>query len=328
VAGIAFAGATGGNVLKIRERRPVEILQETSRSSFIQQAGAMFSLLRPRQWTKNLFLLAGLVFSGNLFCPPLFGRAVLALVAFCLLSGAVYIINDIVDIEEDRKHARKRRRPLAAGRVQVGPARVIFLLLLAVSFSLALVLGKYFLLVAALYFLLVTGYSLYFKHIVILDVFAVAGGFLLRVVAGGVAVGVRISPWLLICTLLLALFLALTKRRQEYIVLGTGGKEHRRVLADYSVAYLDQLIAVVTAATIMAYSLYTFTASPTQDLMLTIPFVIYGIFRYLFLVHQKSLGGSPEEVLLQDRPLGVSILLWALACVFLLYARPGLIALL
>ncbi|NLJ55504.1 MAG: UbiA family prenyltransferase, partial [Firmicutes bacterium] len=172
--------------MKIRKRRPAEIVQEAARCSLLLQAGAMCSLLRPRQWTKNLFLLAGLVFSGNLFCLPLFGRAVLALIAFCLLSGAVYIINDIVDIEEDRRHARKRRRPLAAGRVQVGPARVVFLLLLAVSFSLALVLGRYFLLVAALYFLLVTGYSLYFKHIVILDVFAVAGGFLLRVVAGGV----------------------------------------------------------------------------------------------------------------------------------------------
>lgn len=315
----------GVDVLKVREQRSTEALPKTACSGSWPQTGAIFSLLRPRQWTKNFFLLAGLVFSGNLFCPPLLGRAALALVAFCLLSGAVYIMNDIIDIEEDRKHSRKCRRPLAAGQIRVGQAWLVFLLLLTVSLGLAFLLGKYFLLVAVLYFLLVAGYSLYLKHIVILDVFAVAGGFLLRVAAGGAAVGVRISPWLLICTLLLALFLALTKRRQEFISMGAGGSEHRRVLADYSVAYLDQLIAIVTAATIIAYSLYSFTASPTQDLMLTIPFVIYGIFRYLFLVHQKALGGSPEEVLLQDRPLGVSILLWALACVFLLYARPGLL---
>ncbi|MGI6308215.1 MAG: decaprenyl-phosphate phosphoribosyltransferase [Dethiobacteria bacterium] len=311
--------------MKIREQRQTEMLQEISRGSFLPLLGAAFNLLRPRQWTKNFFLLAGLVFSGNLFCTPLLCKAVLAFGTFCLLSGAVYIMNDIIDLEEDRKHAQKRYRPLAAGRIRVGQARVIFLLLLAVSFCLSFVLGKYFLLVAVLYFLLVMGYSLYFKHIVILDVFAVAFGFLLRAVAGGAAIGVRISPWLLICTLLLALFLALTKRRQEYLSLGAGGREHRQVLADYSVAYLDQLIAVVTAATIMAYSLYSFTASPTQDLMLTIPFVIYGIFRYLFLVHQRALGGSPEEVLLKDRPLGISILLWVLACVLLLYTRPGLI---
>ena len=308
----------------MESREQPEILPEIPQRSFLSLLVAAFTLLRPRQWTKNFFLFAGLVFSGNLFYLPLFCKTLLAFGTFCLLSGAVYIMNDMVDLEEDRQHARKRHRPLAAGRIRMGQAWVVFGVLLAVSWGLSFTLGKNFLLVAVLYFLLVMGYSLYFKHIVILDVFAVALGFLLRVVAGGVAIGVRISPWLLICTLLLSLFLALTKRRHEYLSLGAGGSAHRPVLADYSVAYLDQLINIVTAATIMAYSLYSFTASPTQDLMLTIPFVIYGLFRYLFLVHKKDWGGSPEEVLLQDRPLGVSIFLWVLACVFVLYVRPGL----
>lgn len=305
-------------------RKQREVLSEISRSSFLTLPGAVFNLLRPRQWTKNFFLFAGLVFSGNLFHLPLFCKTLLAFGTFCLLSGAVYIVNDLADLEKDRQHPRKRHRPLAAGQIHPGQARVLLGILLVVSGGLSLMLGKYFLLVAVLYFLLVTGYSLFFKHIIILDVFAVALGFLLRVVAGGVAIDVYLSPWLLICTLLLSLFLALTKRRHEYLSLGTGGSAHRPVLADYSIDYLDQLINIVTATTIMAYSLYSFTASPSPDLMLTIPFVVYGLFRYLFLVQRKDEGGSPEDVLLQDRPLGISILLWVLACVFILYIRQGL----
>ncbi len=284
-----------------------------------QEIPAVLEILRPRQWTKNLFLFAGLVFSQNLFNPPLCLRALLACAVFCLLSGSVYILNDLVDLAADRKHYSKRHRPLAAGRIGIRPAVFLFFLLLAASLGAAFWLGNAFLAVGVLYFLLVAGYSLCFKHLVIIDVFAVASGFLLRAVAGGVAIGVRISPWLLICTLLLALFLALTKRRHEYVMLENNGTEHRRVLADYSVAYLDQLISIVTASTIMAYSLYTFTAGRTEYFMLSIPFVIYGIFRYLFLVHKKDMGGSPEDVLLQDRPFIVNICLWVLVCVLILY---------
>ena len=206
-----------------------EILKEISPCSFLSLLGAVLELLRPRQWTKNFFLFAGLVFSGNLFNLQLFLKTLLAFGVFCLLSGAVYIVNDLVDLEADRQHDLKRLRPLVAGRVSRGEALVILGVLLAVSWGFSLIgVGEIFLLVAVLYFLLVTGYSLYFKHIVILDVFAVASGFLLRVVAGGVAVGVRISPWLLICTLLLSLFLALTKRRYALAagtvpVVGTAG---------------------------------------------------------------------------------------------------------
>lgn len=280
---------------------------------------AVLALLRPRQWTKNLLLFAGLLFSQNLFHTPLLLKTVLAFGVFCLLSGSGYIINDINDRAEDRKHYKKRSRPLASGRLDVRQALVVFFVLTAASFYAAFSLGLPFLAVAACYFLLVLSYSWWFKQIVILDVFAVALGFLLRAVAGGVVIGVRISPWLLICTLLLALFLALTKRRHEYVVMEGNGTEHRRVLADYSVAYLDQLVSIVTASTIMAYSLYTFTASRTENLMLSIPFVIYGIFRYLFLVYKKEMGGSPEDVLLKDKPLIATIVLWVAVCVIILY---------
>lgn len=279
----------------------------------------VLAMLRPRQWTKNLLLFAGLLFSQNLFQMPLLLKTALAFGVFCLLSGAVYILNDIFDLTADRKHYRKRHRPLASGRVKVGQALVVFFILSAASFYASFMLGRPFLAVAVLYFLLVLCYSACLKHVVILDVFAVALGFLLRAVAGGLVIGVRISPWLLICTLLLALFLALTKRRQEYVLMENGGSEHRRVLADYSVVFLDQLISIVTASTIMAYSLYTFSAGRTEYLMLSIPFVIYGIFRYLYLVHKREMGGSPEEVLLQDRPLLVNIVLWVAVCIAILY---------
>lgn len=280
---------------------------------------ALVGILRPRQWTKNLFLFAGLVFSQNLFNPPLFFKALLAFGVFCLLSGSVYIINDIIDLDEDRKHYSKRNRPLASGQISVRQALCVFFILLVVSLSVAFVLGRVFLLAGISYFILVSSYSLWFKHFVIIDVFAVASGFLLRAVAGGAVIGVRISPWLLICTLLLALFLALTKRRHEYLVLENNGTEHRRVLAEYSLAYLDQLISIVTASTIMAYSLYTFTAGRTEYLMLSIPFVVYGIFRYLFLVHKREMGGSPEDVLLKDKPFIINICLWVLVCVVILH---------
>ena len=253
-----------------------------------------------------------------MYAPHLF-RTVLAFGVFCLLSGSVYIFNDICDLPVDREHYRKRNRPLASGRLSISYAFVLFFVFSAVSFYAAFRLGLSFLAVAALYYFLVLAYSAWLKHVVILDVFAVALGFLLRAIAGGVVIGVRVSPWLLICTLLLALFLTLTKRRQEYVITENNGERHRRVLAYYSVSFLDQLISIVTSSTIMAYSLYTFSAGRTQYLMLSIPFVIYGIFRYLFLVHKKEMGESPEEVLLRDRPLLAGIILWVVVCVVILY---------
>lgn len=276
-------------------------------------------LLRPRQWTKNLLLFAGLIFSLNLFQLTLLYNSLIAFISFCLLSSCVYIVNDIVDIEDDRKHPKKRNRPLAAGKIGIRQAVAVLIILLIISLFLAWSLNTLFLILGIIFFALCLTYSLWIKYMVILDVFAIAYGFLLRAAAGGVAINVEISPWLLVCTLLLSLFLALTKRRQESVNMKDNGKWYRKVLEQYSVQYLDQLISIVTAATILAYSLYTFTASRSPLYMVTIPFVIYGIFRYLYLVHNEKLGENPEEILLSDIPTIVNIILWVLVSILILY---------
>lgn len=276
-------------------------------------------LLRPRQWTKNLLLFAGIIFSLNLFQLTLLYNSLIAFISFCLLSSCVYIVNDIVDIEDDRKHPKKRNRPLAAGKIGIRQAVAVLIILLIISFYLAWSLNTLFLILGIIFFALCLTYSLWIKYMVILDVFAIAYGFLLRAAAGGVAINVEISPWLLVCTLLLSLFLALTKRRQESVNMKDNGKWYRKVLEQYSVQYLDQLISIVTAATILAYSLYTFTASRSPLYMVTIPFVIYGIFRYLYLVHNEKLGENPEEILLSDIPTIVNIILWVLVSILILY---------
>lgn len=283
------------------------------------KANDIISLLRPRQWTKNLLLFAGLIFSLNLLKWTLLRDSLIAFFSFCLLSSCVYIVNDIVDIEEDRKHPRKKNRPLAAGKIGTRQAVAVLIFLLIISLCLAWSINTLFLVLGLIFFALCLAYSLWLKYMVILDVFTIAFGFLLRAAAGGVAINVEISPWLLVCTLLLSLFLALTKRRQESINLEDHGKLHRKVLEHYSVQYLDQLISIVTAATILAYSFYTFTASPSSLYMLTIPFVIYGIFRYLYLVHKEKLGENPEEILLSDTPMLINIIFWGLASILILY---------
>ena len=279
----------------------------------------IFLLLRPKQWTKNLLLFAGLIFSMNLFQLTLLYQSLIAFISFCLLSSCVYIINDMVDIKEDRQHPKKQHRPLAAGKVGLKQVIAVLTALLIISLYLAWSVNTLLLLLGVVFFALCLAYSLWFKYMVILDVFAIALGFLLRAVAGGVAINVDISPWFLVCTLLLSLFLALTKRRQESINLESNGTLHRKVLEHYPIQYLDQLISIVTAATILAYSLYTFTASNSNLFMLTIPFVIYGIFRYLYLVHKEQLGENPEEILLQDKPTIINISLWVLLSIFILY---------
>ena len=293
-------------------------------SSFItQQLCDLVLLLRPKQWTKNLLLFAGLIFSYNLFQLALVMDALIAFISFCLLSGCVYIINDLMDIKEDRMHPQKKERPLAAGKVGSKQAGVLLAGLLVLSFALAWSINILFLVMALIYFTLTLSYSLWLKYIVIIDVFTIAFGFLLRAVAGAVAIEVSISPWFFVCTLLLSLFLALTKRRQESINLTNNGVEIRKVLEHYPVQYLDQLISIVTASTILGYSLYTFTASQSDLFMLTIPFVIYGIFRYLYLVHNKNMGESPDEVLLKDKPLLLNIALWVIISVIILSLEHG-----
>lgn len=291
-------------------------------------AVAFLRSLRPHQWTKNLVVFAALGFSKHLFEGPPVLRALLAFAVFCGLSGAVYLVNDVADVERDRLHPRKRLRPIAAGQLSTRAGAVGALLLGLGCLAAALTLGTGFLACSAAYLALNLAYSFRLKEVVILDVLAVSTGFVLRAVAGGLAIGVTISQWLLICTLLLALFLSLSKRRHEIVSLSGQASGHRAILAEYSPYLLDQMIAVVTASCLVAYAFYTTAPETrekfrTENLAFTLPFVLYGILRYLYLVHQKEQGGSPTDVLITDRPLLVNVALWALAVVLILYTAQG-----
>jgi len=288
---------------------------------------AVFVSLRPHQWLKNLVVLAALVFSKHLFDVDAVAQAGLAFVVFCALAGVVYLVNDLADLERDRLHPSKRTRPLASGALSPAVARAAAALLFAFAVAAAWSLGPGFLLCALAYPALGLAYSLALKHVVILDVLAVALGFVLRAVAGAFAIGVHFSPWLLVCTILLALFLVLAKRRHELVTLDDA-VGHRQILAEYSPYLLDQMIAVVTASCLTAYAFYTLAPETvekyrTDRLALTIPFVIYGIFRYLYLVHRRDQGGSPGDVLLTDRPLLATVALWAVAMVLIVYTATG-----
>ena len=289
---------------------------------------AILVSLRPHQWTKNLVIFAALALSKHLFEPEAVARATLAFVVFCALSGAVYLVNDLSDLERDRLHPQKRERPIASGALSVPVARAVALAMGLASLGFSLLLGRGFALVVVGFLGLNLAYSFVLKNVVILDVIAIAIGFVLRAAAGAIAIGVRISDWLLVCTILLALFLALAKRRHELVSLNDAAPFHRAILAEYSPYLLDQMIAVVTASCVTAYAFYTLAPETiekyrTDRLALTIPFVLYGIFRYLYLVHRREQGGSPTDVLLTDRPLLVAVALWAATIVAIVYAAGG-----
>lgn len=284
---------------------------------------------RPKQWIKNFFIFAPLIFSQNLFEIPLLIKSVIAFAAFCLLSSSLYILNDIRDLDEDRHHPIKSKRPLASGKIRQTQAWTAFGILLVSSVAVSILfLNQQFLVAALIYVILQFSYSFGLKHVIILDVFIIAAGFIIRVIAGGFAINVLISHWLLICTLLLALFLALSKRRHEMILLGEDAINHRPILKEYSPYLLDQMIAVVTASTIIAYCLYTISEETiarfgTYELIYTVPFVLYGIFRYLYLIHRKSEGGSPEALILKDKPLLIDVFLWVVTAGIIIYIRGG-----
>ena len=285
----------------------------------------IFKTMRPRQWTKNLLVFAALIFSQNLSNLPMVSDATIAFIIFCLLSGSVYTLNDLLDVKQDRTHPKKSQRPLASGKLQPPIAIVSGSILVLLSLANAFWLNTNFGFIALGYFILQIAYSTALKHIVILDVLAVSIGFVLRAIAGAEVINVPISSWLLVCTILLALFLSLGKRRHEIILLEDNAADHRKILFEYSPALLDQMISVVTASTVVAYALYTMSAETinkfqTDNLKFTIPFVLYGIFRYLYLIHQKSEGGSPEKILLNDRPLLINIILYLLTVWFFTYA--------
>jgi 4-hydroxybenzoate polyprenyltransferase len=327
------------------------------------QVRLVIQAMRPREWTKNLLLFAGVFFAGHLLRWSALWRAVIAAVAFCAASGAIYIFNDLLDIRRDRLHPTKRLRPLASGALSRRAAVVG----MVVAFALAALLARLplggtpaelavrlwppslnlrpathavlttsdpygalggsvllFGLLLVAYMALQVAYSLRLKHIVLVDVFAIAAGFVLRALAGAVAVAVPISSWLYLCTILLSLFLGLSKRRQEVVLLEDGAIAHRQILEEYSLPLLDQLITIVTSATIITYSLYTFQSETAGDrrLMVTIPFAIYGIFRYLYLVQQRRMGGNPAEVLLRDRHIQAVVIGWVAVALFVLYVVP------
>jgi 4-hydroxybenzoate polyprenyltransferase len=280
--------------------------------------------IRPHQWTKNLFVFAGLIFGERLFDPAAATAAGIAFIAFCALSSAVYLLNDIRDRDADRLHPVKRRRPIAAGDLSVPFAAAIALILAGTGATLAFGLSRNFGIVAMTYLALNLLYSSLLKHVVILDVLVLSMGFVMRAWGGAVAVEVAFSHWLLLLVLLLALFLALSKRRAELVALADDAKAHRRSLAEYSPYLLDQMIGVVTASTLIAYAFYTIDPETvakfgTDHLLWTVPFPLYGIFRYLYLVHQREGGGNPSEMLLTDKPLLACVALWGAFVIAIVY---------
>ena len=284
---------------------------------------ALVKTMRPRQWSKNVFIFAALVFDKQLLVMNSLLRTLGGFVLFCLISSAVYIFNDLADVEADREHPDKRNRPIASGQLPTGVAWAAGILLVVLSIGLGTLLAPAFAMVVAGYFLLNIAYSKWLKHILILDVLILAAGFVLRVVAGVALIHVeRFSPWLYVVMTLLSLYLGFGKRRAELALLTDDAGAHRKVLHGYTIPLLDQYIMIVSGTTIVAYSFYTFSAPnvpANHSMMLSIPFVVYAIFRYLYLVQVKHAGGAPEEILLSDRPFQVGLLLWALVVLAVFY---------
>ena len=279
---------------------------------------AYVKLARPKQWTKNGFVLAGLVFSGEALEASSLVAALLAFAAFCALSGAVYAANDVLDVEEDRKHPTKRNRPVARGLISPRAATVYAVLLAVSGLALAFFVAPGVGVAGLAYLVLQAVYTPILKHQPILDVMSISAGFVLRALAGAAAVAVAISPWLIVCTGLLTLFLGFSKRRHELAVLGDIASAHRKNLREYSVELLDEMMNIMVSATIIAYTMYTFFAHQDRWMMASIPFVVYGVFRYMLLVHRDG-GGNPDTLLLRDRPLQISLLLWLAVVMAVIY---------
>ncbi|HEV2661649.1 MAG TPA: decaprenyl-phosphate phosphoribosyltransferase [Ktedonobacteraceae bacterium] len=333
--------------LREQEKQPVETEQEQTDNVIVRTGGwkrilALLAELRPRQWTKNFAVFIGLVFSEHLLNTTSLLRTTLAFVTFCLISSSIYLINDLLDLEKDRQHPVKRLRPLASGRLPiswgVGALGVLLLcsaLVIALIFRVPIPAGQdifasiggadlLFTLSIVAYLVIMVLYSLRLKHVVLIDVFIIAGGFVLRIIVGAVVIPVSISLWLYVVTCFLSLFLALSKRRHEIMLLQGQASQHRQILKEYSVPMLDQMITIAVTGTIMSYSLYTIegTVGNHKLLAITIPLVLYGMFRYLYLVYMHMEGGSPEEVLLRDRHMLGTVILCVVLIMTVLYALP------
>lgn len=275
--------------------------------------------MRPKQWYKNLVLFVGIVFSLNLPNFHMWLDIISALVIFCMLSGSLYIMNDILDVQKDRQHPKKSKRPIASGKLRASQALLFAIILVSVAVGKAYFINRQFLIISIIYLLLILFYSIVLGHLIIVDLLVISTGFVIRAIAGCLAINVSISPWLIICAFLLALFLVLGKRKHELVLLGTEAKGHRRTLKNYSTEMLDQMINITAAALIMSYSLYTFLADNVY-MMLTVPFAIYGLFRYLFLFHSRNIGGEPE-ILFKDKGMSICIILWVALVLGVLYSH-------
>lgn len=284
---------------------------------------ALLKTMRPRQWTKNVFIFAALVFDKQFFIAASFLKTLAGFALFCMISSVVYIFNDLADVEADRQHPEKKNRPIASGKLPVNVAWTAGIILVAATLGIGYRLSPAFAAVMGAYFLINLAYSKWLKHVPILDVLIIATGFVLRVAAGVTVIHVvRFSPWLYVVMTLLSLFLGFGKRRAELTLLEGGAGSHRKVLEGYTIPLLDQYIMIVSGTTIVAYSLYTFSAPnvpANHSMMLTIPFVVYAIFRYLYLIHVEKQGGAPEDVLITDRPFQIAMVLWALVVLVVFY---------
>ena len=284
----------------------------------------VFLSMRPEQWIKNAFIFLALIFSRNLFHPDLLLNVCAGFILFCFASSSIYILNDIRDREYDRAHPEKSKRPIAAGLLRVDVIGFIAVLLATLPLAAAYLINSLFFFILAAYLIINLFYTVRLKNVVILDVMCIASGFVLRVIAGTVLAGVAATDWLYICTITISLFLGFSKRRQELAALGDNAGYQRKVLSEYSLTFLDQMIGVATACTVMSYALYTISPETvarfgTSNLISTIPFVLYGIFRYLYLLHKKDLGGNPASTILKDFPLVLNSLLWLAAVVLIIY---------
>lgn len=282
----------------------------------------IFFSMRPQQWYKNLVIFIGIAFSLNLLNFDLWIVVISAFIIFCLLSGSVYLLNDVFDIDKDRNHPKKSKRPLPSGALKIYQAILSAMIFIMISLIWSYFINMLFLMISTLFFILMMLYSLFLKEFIIVDILVISTGLVLRAIAGALAINVFVSPWLIICTFLLALFLALGKRRHELFLLGDNAKKHRRNLDSYSTDMLDQMIIIATNTLIMSYSLYTFFSGNIL-MMLTIPFAFYGIFRYLFLIHSENIGGEPE-MLFKDKGMLISIIFWIVIVIGVLYFKVDL----
>jgi len=285
----------------------------------------IFELIRPKQWVKNLFVFAPILFAGKLMDLPMLLTNILAFASFCCVSSSVYVLNDIIDVESDRVHKKKRYRPIAAGYVSIKQAKILFVFLIVLTAILSSMLPVLFLITISAYLVNNLLYSFKIKNVVLLDVFSISIGFILRVIAGAVAIDVSVSSWMIITTIFISLFLGISKRRAELSGPNQDNLEkQRKVLSDYDVIFVDQLNTIAATGTIISYALYTVsekavTAFHSDKLIYTTPFVLYGIFRYLYLLHQKNLGESPTQIVTKDVPIIINSLLWLITCAVIIY---------